>query len=257
VSASVTQPPGSLLFRWERPRPRRFAIAGFILISAALHALCFYIFQVVYPPVISLLPPPAQVSVIAPTSSEAQTFLTWLDAEDPALASQTQRPADARAFQLPKISHVPSYLAVPPRLKEWPLPAVTPVAPSALPPTPISGTVTTVALPPVIAPTVLFFSEPLRSLTVARPDLKFRASSREAPESARFRLAVDSFGVIRYTFLEESSGDSSLDSQARQYLALSRFRMTSTKTEDLIWATATFEFGTDLELPPPPTGNPP
>ncbi len=72
------------------------AIAGFLLASAALHALCFYLFQVVYPPAISLLPPPAQVSVIAPTSDDARAFLNWLDAEDPALASQT-RAARGRA----------------------------------------------------------------------------------------------------------------------------------------------------------------
>jgi hypothetical protein len=257
VSASVTQPPGSLLFRWERPRPRRYAIAGFVLISAALHALCFYIFQVVYPPVISLLPPPAQVSVIAPTSGGAQTFLNWLNAEDPALASETQRPADARAFQLPKIAHVPSYLAVPPSLKEWPRPPVTPVEPIALPPAPVPGTVTAAAIPPVIVPTVVAFSEPLRTLTATLPNLKFRASSRDTPESARFRLAVDSLGAVRYIFLEQSSGDSALDSQARQNLALCRFQMGSSKAEDLVWAIATFRFGTDLELPPPPAGHTP
>ena len=254
MSASLTQPPGTLLFRWERPSPRRFAIAGFILISAALHALCFYIFQVVYPPVISLLPPPAQVSVIAPTSGEARTFLTWLNAEDPALASQTQRPADARAFQLPKIAHVPSYLAVPPTLKEWPLPPVTAGEPAALPPAPVPARAASPAIPPVIAPTIVSFSEPLRTLTATLPNLKFRASSRDTPESARFRLAVDSLGVVRYVFLEQSSGDSALDAQARQNLALCRFQMGSSKAGNLVWAIATFRFGTDLELPPPPTG---
>ncbi len=254
---SLAQSPGGLLFRWDRPRPRRYAIAGFLFASAGLHALCFYIFQVVYPPVISLLPPPAQVSVIAPTSNEARTFLTWLNAEDPALASQTQRPAEARASQLPKVAHIPSYLAVPPTLKELPPRRVIPLTPAAMPPGPVPETVAAASSPPVIAPTVVSFSEPLRSLTVTQPDLKFRASSREAPQSARFRLAVDSLGVVRYTFLEESSGDSALDSQARQHLALSRFHMGSRPTEDLVWATATFQFGIDLELPPPPAGRAP
>jgi hypothetical protein len=109
----------------------------------------------------------------------------------------------------------------------------------------------------VVAPTVISFSEPLRSLTVTHPNLKFRAASREAPQSARFRLAVDSSGVVRYTFLEESSGDSALDSQARQYLAVSRFQTSPNTSADLIWAMASFEFGTDLELPPLPTGRTP
>ncbi len=249
-ASSLAQPPGSLLFRWERPRRRRFAIIGFLLASAALHALCFYLFQVVYPPAISLLPPPAQISVIAPTSREARTFLNWLNAEDPALASQTQRSADARAFQLPKLAHVPSYLSVPPMLKELPSPRVVRHVPAAMPPAPVPDAPAPKPIAPVVAPTVLYFSDPLRDLVVAHPDLKFRASSREAPQSARFRLAVDSLGVVRYTFLEQSSGDAALDAQARHDLALSRFQMGTRPLRDLVWATATFEFGTDLELPP-------
>ena len=171
---SFAQQPGTLLFHWERPRRRRFAIAGFLLASAGLHALCFYLFQVVYPPAISLLPPPAQVSVIAPTSNEARSFLNWLNAEDPALASQTQRPADARAFQLPKIAHVPSYLGVPPALKELPSRRVGPLAPAAMPPAPVPDAPAAQSVPPVVAPTALYLSDPLRHLTVAHPDLKFR-----------------------------------------------------------------------------------
>ncbi len=72
LSSAPTE--GTLLFHWDRPRRRKVAIAGFLLASAMLHALCFYLFQVVYPPTISLLPPPAQVSVIAPTTAEARAF---------------------------------------------------------------------------------------------------------------------------------------------------------------------------------------
>jgi len=251
VSApSLAQPPGGLLFRWERPRQRRYAIAGFLVASAALHALCFYLFQVVYPPAISLLPPPAQVSVIAPTSREARTFLSWLNAEDPALASQTQRSADARAFQLPKLAHVPSYIAVPPALKDLPPRRVVLAVPDALSPGPVRVAPAPRSIPPLVAPSALYFSDPLLGLLVAHPDLKFRALTREAPQSARFRLAVDSLGVVRYTFLEQSSGDAALDAQARRDLALSRFQPALDKRKDLVWATATFEFGTDLELPP-------
>lgn len=247
---SLAQPPGGLLFRWERPRQRRYAVAGFLLASVALHALCFYVFQVVYPPAISLLPPPAQVSVIAPTSSEARTFLNWLNAEDPALASQTQRAADARAFQLPKLAHLPSYIAVPPTLKDLPPRRVVLAAPDALAPGPVPVAPAPQPIPPLVAPSAIYFSDPLRSMLVAHPDLAFRASTREAPQAARFRLAVDSLGVVRYTFLEQSSGDAALDAQARRDLALSRFQPAPGQSKELVWAIATFEFGTDLELPP-------
>jgi hypothetical protein len=249
---SYAQPPGGLLFRWERPRRRKVAIAGFLLASAALHALCVYLFQVVYQPTISLVPPPAQVSLIAPTSDEARTFLNWLNAEDPALASQTQRPADARAFQLPKLAHVPSYMAVPPRLKELPPPRMVHATPSAMPPAPVPVAPTTNSPPSVRAPTLLSFSDALRDLPVSHPDLKFRASLREAPQSASFRIAVDSLGIVRYSFLEQSSGDPALDDQARHFLALCRFQNGGGKIADhgLLWARANFEFGNDLELPP-------
>lgn len=249
---SYAPAPGGLLFRWERPRQRKVAIAGFLLASAALHALCFYIFQVVYPPAISLLPPPAQVSVIAPTSVEARTFLNWLEAEDPAIASRTQRPADARAFQLPKLAHVPSYLSVPPKLKELSTGRITRSAPSAMPPGPVLVSPATNPAPPLHSPSVFIFSDGLSNLPVTHPELKFRASLRDTPESARFRIAVDSLGTIRYSFLEQSSGDAGLDEQARKYLALCRFtpKENAPAGDRLTWAIATLEFGTDLEMPP-------
>src|SRR4029079_3325690 len=176
-------------------------------------------------PAISLLPPPAQVSVIAATSPEARAFLNWVEAEDPALASQTQRSADARAFQLPKLAHVPSYRAVPPKLKELPPPKLSSAAPSAMPPGPVPAASAPPVAPTLHAPTSVVFSEELRGLPVTLPDLKFRTTLRDAPESARFRIAVDSLGAVRYSFLEQSSGDPALDEAARNALALSRFQM--------------------------------
>jgi len=255
VNAQVHAPAsGGLLFHWERPRRRQWAIAGFLVLSAALHALGFYIFQVVYPPPIALLPPPAQVTVIAPTSHEARTFLNWLDAEDPALASQTQRPTDARAFQLPRLAHIPSYVAVKPRLKDFPGERANPSPPSAFPPQPVTAEAPVADLPPLKAPTTLIFSNPALVLLEGR-ESKFQASSREPPENARFSVAVDSLGAVRYAFPEHSSGDATLDEQARRYLVLCRFRRQSKSApnDQLTWAIASFEFGNDLQLPASPT----
>jgi hypothetical protein len=247
------------------------AIAGFLVASVVLHALCFYLFQVVYPPAISLLPPPARVSVIAPTSDEARTFLSWLAAEDPALASQTQRPADAPAFRLPKLAHVPSYVTVPPKLKELPPVPTARFEPSAMPPAPVPAKSAVESPTPLVAPTTITFSGSLGERPVSRPAVKFRASLRDAPQSARFRIAVDSLGIVRYALLDQSSSDAALDEQARHYLALCRFesRAGPEKTRaaqpsiypsqvydetrrQLTWATAVFDFGNDLELPPAP-----
>jgi hypothetical protein len=57
---------------------------------------------------------------------------------------------------------------------------------------------------------------------------------------------------VRYSFLEQSSGDAALDEQARHYLVLCRFALGENphSGDALTWATATFEFGTDLKMPP-------
>jgi hypothetical protein len=251
VSASTyAQPHGNLLFHWERPRRRRLAILGFIGASLGLHALCFYLFQVIYPPAISLLPPPARVSVIAPTSTEARTFLNWLDAEDPALASETQRPAKAPEYQLPKLDHIPSYMTVAPQLKEMPRQKVARTEPSAMPPGPVEMTTASPPAPPIAVPSTIRFSGALGGRALTLPALSFHASSREAPQTARFRVAVDGGGIIRYYLLAQSSGDAALDEQAQKYLALCRFdRSENSPNEKLTWAMATIDFGTDLKLP--------
>jgi hypothetical protein len=104
------------------------------------------------------------------------------------------------------------------------------------------------------APSTIRFSEALASRHVSIPELKFQAALREAPGSARFWVAVDSLGIARYSFLDESSGDSSLDEQARRYLTFCRFQPLddATKNSGLTWAMAIFDFGTDLQLPPGP-----
>ena len=109
-----------LLFSWDSPRRRQAAFLAFLALSLLAHAVCFYIFQVVYPPAVTLLPPPARVALITPASEEGRTLLRWIDAEDPAVAFTTHRPPEARLRALPKVEHVPSYHAMEPTLKELP-----------------------------------------------------------------------------------------------------------------------------------------
>jgi hypothetical protein len=249
---TYAQPHGALLFHWERPRRRKVAIAGFLLASLGLHAFCFLLFQVIYPPMISLLPPPARVSLIAPTSEEARSFLHWLAAEDPALITQTQRPADARRFQLPRLAHVPSYVAVPPSLKQLPPPALEKLERFSMPPAPVPMTTPIMPSPPVIAPSAITFAGALQGRTFTSPALAFHATQHDAPQDAQFRVGVDGKGMVRYCLLANSSGDAALDEQARHALILCRFQAAPRilPNDKLTWALATVHFGTDLQLPP-------
>jgi hypothetical protein len=251
VNTASVETTAPLLFNWEPPRQRKRAIVGFLGAAAIAHAVCFYIFQIVYPPAVTLLPPPARVSVISPLSEEGRSFLRWIDAEDPALASATQRPAEGKLRTLPKLEHVPSYLAEEPALKEAPPFTIEPPALSSQPPAPVPIP-SRPSVPAVAkAPTHVFFSKELDNLGEAvLPSPHFAASSTEPPQSMRFRIAVSPMGEIRYCFLLNSSGDSSLDEQARQRLARSRFPARAMTEErggqSLVWGVAIIEWGNDV-----------
>jgi hypothetical protein len=235
------------IFDWHPPRSRKLSLISFIAASAMLHALCFYIFQIIYPPTVALIPPPARVSMITSDSEDGRLLLRWMEAEDPALSSMTQRPPDAATFALPKVEHVPSYRTMQPALKEPPPYQPDLSVPSARPPGPVPQQRSATPAAAATTPSTISFSEEIHSLGAAQlPPLKLSAASKEPPQAAQFRIAIGSRGEVRHAFLHESSGDSALDEQARGYLLQCRFPHGGS---DLIWATATFEWGNDLAAP--------
>jgi hypothetical protein len=243
-----------LLFSWDSPRRRPGAFLAFLALSLLAHAVCFYIFQVVYPPTVTLLPPPARVALITPASEEGRTLLRWIDAEDPAVAFTTHRPPEARLRALPKVEHVPSYHAMEPPLKELPPLKVDSRAPDSQPPgaVPIIHQERAPAVGPIA--TSVSFSNELDAFGAATlPELKFIASSGETPEAIRFRVAVSRLGEIRYCFPMNSSGDPRLDEQARLYLTRCRFSRTDLgdgkPDASLTWGIATIKWGSDIARP--------
>src|SRR5947209_2857049 len=96
------------IFNWNPPSKRRAVLISCIGVSAILHAFCFYLFQIIYPPTVALLPPPARVNIITPDSEGGRVLLRWIEAEDPALSSTTQRPP-ASVIQPPAPGYVPSF----------------------------------------------------------------------------------------------------------------------------------------------------
>jgi hypothetical protein len=243
-----------LLFSWGSPRRRRAAFVAFLALSLLAHAVCFYIFQVVYPPTVTLLPPPARVALITPASEEGRTLLRWIDAEDPAVAFTTHRPPEARLRALPTVEHMPSYRAMEPTLKELPpleddARALDSQPPQAVPIIRQKSVSSAARIPTSVSFSRTF--DPFGTATLPEP--KFVASNRETPEAIRFRMAVSKRGEIRYCFPMNSSGDPELDEQARLYLARCRFfrgAAGDAKPEAaLTWGTATIEWGTDIARP--------
>jgi len=184
MNASITAP---LLFNWEAPRRRNLAIIGFLIASLAAHAAGFYLFQVVYPPTVSLIPAPQRVNLISANSEQGATLLRWIDAEDPALASTTRKPPDARRYLLGKIQHIPSYFASEPALKEAPPLTVDLRVPSAQPPGPVPAPLRARAKSIGVVPTKVTFSNELDPL--GQPKFvprNFKSSTREPAQMRNF-----------------------------------------------------------------------
>ena len=235
------------VFDWTPPRNRNVSLISFIAGSTVLHALCFYVFQIIYPPTVALLPPPARVNVITPRTEEGRELLRWIEAEDPALSSTTQLPPETANVELPKPAHVPSYVNRQPALKEPPPYQSDLRVPSAHPPGPVPmSRPSPAAAPANVATTLTFAGDDLGAPEL--PRLQFVTSSKEQPQAARFRVAISERGDVRHVFVESSSGDAALDAQARSYILQTRFPAIETP---LLWTTAIVEWGNDIAAPPP------
>ncbi len=247
MNASTTAP---LLFNWDVPRRRNTAVIGFLVASLGAHVACFYLFQIVYPPTVSLTPAPQRVNLISRNSEQGAALLSWIDAEDPALAFTTRRPSDAKRYLLGKIQHVPSYSATEPALKEAPPLIVDLRIPSAQPPRPVPTNFRPSAQPAGLSPTKISFSDELNRLGQPKfPAANFKSSTKEPPQNTQFRVAVDVGGAVRYCFILISSGDAALDEQAKEHLALCRFSARSTSdSTSLVWGIATIEWGNDVAV---------
>jgi hypothetical protein len=161
------------------------------------------------------------------------------------LVATTLRPPNSKARELPKVEHVPSYLAERTPLKQLPPLVVDLRPPSPQPPGPVPTTQRASPTKLAPAPTAVEFSEEIAALGAPKfPPTKFSAASNEQPQNVRFRIAVNGRGEVQYAFPLNSSGDTALDAQARQHLALTRFN--ASPNESLTWGMATVEWGSDV-----------
>ena len=226
-------------------------LAAFLMLSLLAHGLCFYLFQIVYPTPVALLPPPGRVTFIGPNSEQGRTLLRWIDAEDPAVAFTTHPVPGAQLAALPQTEHLPSYFTIKPILKE--LPSLKPDLriPSSRPPSAVHSVLQKTGSAKGMARTHVSFSKELdRFGTATLPQSGFATLTEETPETLRFRVAVNDLGEIRYCFLINSSGDPRLDEQARLQVVRSRFPQNRQTTDEsgssLVWGMATIQWGSEV-----------
>jgi hypothetical protein len=243
-----------LLFTWDSPQRQRAVLVVFLVLSLVAHALCFYLFQIVYPTPVAFLPQPARVTFISPDSEQGRTLLRWIDAEDPALVFTTRPPPGAKLRALAKAEHVPSYSALELTLKDIPPLRPDLRIPSADPPVAVRfGWPKSASAIGKVETTISFSKELAQFGAPTLPQLRFTASNEEAPEALRFRVAVNRFGEIQYCFPINSSGDPALDEQARLQVIRSRFRPNrragGNRGSSLVWGIATVQWGSDVARP--------
>lgn len=251
MSTAVGAADSPLIFNWGPPRPRKRALATFLLLSAFAHAFCFYLFQIVYPPSVALLPPGGRATLISPATEEGRALLRWIEAEDPALTLTTMRPPDSKIYALPQIQHVPSYANWLPALQDAPDPIADRSFASVAPPGPVVTPRPAIANALPAHKTAVTISEEIQSRgDLQTPEFQFETSLLGAPENLRFQVAINRFGEIRYCLPMNTSGDASLDRQARDFLAQTRFAPDPSASDSETWAVATVDWGTDVKRTP-------
>lgn len=250
---TADEPAPPLIFAARRPPRRLLILVSLLLLSALAHAISFYILQVAYTPTATLLPPPAEVTLLAPASPENLALNRWLAIADPALV--TSPSGGGRDLSLLTFRYVPSYASAPPAYRPLdltppvavpppanifglaPLPAMN-VPPRPAPPSPPSGVSLEGSLA-ALAP------RPLPPVKVSLA----AAAGAQPLEPTVFLVGARPDGGAPLVFRESSSGNAAADESARNYLARLPFAPAGDSTA---WGRASFFWGADAFLPAPP-----
>ncbi len=237
--------PPALVFDWPCPSRFQWKFFGLILLSALVHVATFFLFQIVYPPRVSIPPPAPEISLLLPTTPENRALLRRIEADDPALVAATPGVTPPKLLQqkyLPSYNTVrtqPRTVAAEAAVTRYPSPKdpLTIIRSAAQPPQ-----LADVALPPV--PTRIDFSSPLAvRAPSARSAWDFTARATRPLEPAAFLIGITDRGEVRYVFLQRSSGDSALDSQAAAQLPGFDFQPAEAP---ITWGMATIIWGDDV-----------
>jgi hypothetical protein len=242
-----------LVFAPREPGFIPWSLFGFILLSAAVHAFGFFLFQTIYPAASQMIPPPPQVSLLTPGTPESDAILRWINSEDPALAAEPTRAPIPRPG-LTDLPYVPSYQTPHARPTMSP-PQETPLAwPEGVSGLGLLKMNASGPAPAAMAAepesTELSFSAPLQAAGPLPPlDTLHESAEAAALQPARFLLGISGEGEVRYVFIQEGSGDKSLDADAASFLQQIKFQRVH---DSLTWGFATFYWGSGVFAAPGP-----
>jgi hypothetical protein len=237
------------LFTWPRRQRSSWALAGFIFLSLMLHSAPFFLFQTAAP---HLTPPPRTahpvqlLTALAPDgkpSPENDELLRWVAANDPAIVS---RVPSVEPPALLEVRYSPSFAT--PRTPPLGVPAeptTVQFPPARDPLALILGAEPRAAIPPVEITrqeTSVSFSATLAARAPAGIRFSPVAKSAKPIEPARVLVGVTPGGEVRFTFIQQTSGEPALDREAIEFLTALRFA----NARAIEWGHATIHWGDEI-----------
>jgi len=233
----MNPPEARFIFDWQKTR-WDYRLPVLIAISFLGHVLCFYLFHVVYPTTTSLLPPSAQITVLDPNSSRDRRMLDWIEVNDPATLSAPRFDPSLVSKLTPR--YKPSFSSLAPELK-----------PADNPEDPAKG-VTSIFSAEALIP-MRMRAEPTGSPKAFPSRLEIASTLKQRPldsspvlpiaqtlaEPTSFFIGVNPEGEVGFIFLRTSSGNKSLDEEARSFLKALRFQPAPRRD----WGVITLQWG--------------
>ncbi len=245
-----------LTFHWPNRRDISLLLPGFIVLSVLLHLLAFYVFQVVYPTSVSILPPPAQGRTVDALESRSSGVAPLDRGGRPrccfrAFGGHASRPSPAPLSSFVRGSSRDAADrrrdAATDHVSTRKKPARTHQQRRCSQATARCGD----SRPAVEGPFLGLAREPRTQNRPADPALRPKARHSFCPRS--FLVGVTDRGEVRHIFLQAASGDKTIDQQAEAHLAKIEF---AHAPEPMTWGFATYFWGNDASSLQPSTPAP-
>jgi len=240
----ATAPDADLTFATPDDSGFPYILFFCVLGSLIAHAGTFFLFQVVYPQRVTIPQPAPHVSLLTPSSPENIALLRWIEAEDPALVANDNPAAPPG---LAEVRYHPSFLS--PRTAPLGVPAETapavrfPRAADRLVPTAsakaaLGSPVAIRAQATTVAFSGLLAARPLTK----NPPVAFKYHAATPVQPTTLLVGVNSQGEVRFSLIEEPSGDQALDDLAVAHLREVSF---AAAAAPVTWSFVTFSWGGD------------
>jgi hypothetical protein len=233
----MNQPEARFIFDWRKSR-WNYRLPVLIAISLIAHIFCFYIFRVVYPTTTSLLPPSAQVTVLDPNRPQDKSLVDWVAMNDPANVSAPRFDSRVIAQVTPRYRPIYSTLSVELRGSNFAKPQE-----QGIPSMFSAETLLPMRSQPQEGASAKTFpsrfeiASTLQSrVPVALPALP---TSSALSEATSIFVGVSPQGEADYVFLAQSSGNSSLDQKAEDFIRTVKFKRDPNRN----WGIITLHWG--------------